>query len=721
LLFSCALLLPLLCGRALYWGDITLYFDPMSCFAAESLRSGHVPLWNPYIFCGQPFVGNPQCAFFYPTSALLWLVSVPVYLSLNSFLHVFLCGALTYRFLRRWTRFRLSALAGALVYMGSACVIGRLQFPPMIQTAPYFPLFLSALDACLDAPGTKATLGAAITTALIVLAGHPNLAYLIFVCGAFYGLMRLLATYRQAGNRGQEVALRCLGSGVAGMGLGFLVGAITLLPIAQLVVVSSRERLTEAQANRFTLSSERFLTLLFPRFLGHPASGDYWGGGNAWEPAIFIGWIPLVCIGYAVARRFRVRLVRFWVVATVLATWLAFGNNGGLYQLAFPIVPGLSTFHDPARFLFISTFAAVALTGVGLDAVIVDWKRWGLTSARLALPLIAIPLWWYGVDWNPTTPMSALDHVPATLSALRREPDGAELAAGRAYLADQKPLLQRYIVYRDYGPESSADTAAFLDTLLPNIGMRFGEEAASGYEPVAIRSEEVLDTAASAAFQHGDPSFSRLMDLMGVRVLLLPGSERIEDARFVRLGTSHPTAYRPLAVYANRDNPTRAWIVRRTRRVEGELRTMAALSAPDVRPDGTAILSAGHSEEALDMDAPGDALGTATVVSRSAGRAEIVADVGASPGFLIYSEAAVPGWKATLDGRPVRLYRADCALMGVFVPPGTHRVRFVYAPSAFRVGTYLSLLGVGVLSFLGTLVWGTRLTRRVRQEICSLR
>src|SRR5580700_12295893 len=68
LIFTLALLWPLVCGRSLYWGDIMLYFEPMQRFAAAELKSGRLPLWNPYLLCGQPFLGNPQMGVFYPLS-----------------------------------------------------------------------------------------------------------------------------------------------------------------------------------------------------------------------------------------------------------------------------------------------------------------------------------------------------------------------------------------------------------------------------------------------------------------------------------------------------------------------------------------------------------------------------------------------------------------------------------------------------------------------------
>ena len=44
-------------------------------FAAEYWRAHHaIPLWNPYIFGGMPFVGGMHGDIFYPTAWLRWLL-----------------------------------------------------------------------------------------------------------------------------------------------------------------------------------------------------------------------------------------------------------------------------------------------------------------------------------------------------------------------------------------------------------------------------------------------------------------------------------------------------------------------------------------------------------------------------------------------------------------------------------------------------------------------
>ena len=65
--------LPWLTGQVFYWGDTGSYFLPLHQFLRRELLAGRLPLWNPFMLCGTPFVGNPQMFPLYPTTALLAL------------------------------------------------------------------------------------------------------------------------------------------------------------------------------------------------------------------------------------------------------------------------------------------------------------------------------------------------------------------------------------------------------------------------------------------------------------------------------------------------------------------------------------------------------------------------------------------------------------------------------------------------------------------------
>ncbi len=72
-----------------------------------------------------------------------------------------------------------------------------------------------------------------------------------------------------------------------------------------------------------------------------------------------------------------------------------------------------------------------------------------------------------------------------------------------------------------------------------------------------------------------------------------------------------------------------------------------------------------------------------------------------APKILFLSDNFYPGWGATVDNRPTKIYRADTAFRAVVVPAGFHTVTFFYQPDSFVWGLKLSVLSATV--FLGFL------------------
>src|SRR5512132_4205303 len=87
-------------------------------FAAQHLRAGQgFPLWNPYLFGGMPYVDAMHGDIFYPTFLLRLVLPTDVAMTWGFILHIFLCGLLTYVFLRACGFGFFGALVGGLAYM----------------------------------------------------------------------------------------------------------------------------------------------------------------------------------------------------------------------------------------------------------------------------------------------------------------------------------------------------------------------------------------------------------------------------------------------------------------------------------------------------------------------------------------------------------------------------------------------------------------------------
>src|ERR1700679_3457928 len=57
-------------GQAYYANDLIYQFGPFRQFLKDQLLQGHFPLWNPYLYGGQPFFANPNSMMCYPLNYL---------------------------------------------------------------------------------------------------------------------------------------------------------------------------------------------------------------------------------------------------------------------------------------------------------------------------------------------------------------------------------------------------------------------------------------------------------------------------------------------------------------------------------------------------------------------------------------------------------------------------------------------------------------------------
>jgi hypothetical protein len=62
--------------------------------------------------------------------------------------------------------------------------------------------------------------------------------------------------------------------------------------------------------------------------------------------------------------------------------------------------------------------------------------------------------------------------------------------------------------------------------------------------------------------------------------------------------------------------------------------------------------------------------------------------------LLVLSDTYYPGWKAFVDGKETKIYRADYTFRAIPLNAGTHRVRFVYDPMSFKLGAGVTILGI---------------------------
>jgi len=85
---------------------------------------------------------------------------------------------------------------------------------------------------------------------------------------------------------------------------------------------------------------------------------------------------------------------------------------------------------------------------------------------------------------------------------------------------------------------------------------------------------------------------------------------------------------------------------------------------------------------------------TARIVGSSGGARLVVTVHADRRRLLVVREASFPGWRATIDGRPVSEVMVDGVFQGVVVPSGTSRVVLTFRPDGLSESEAVSLAAV---------------------------
>lgn len=652
-------------GGALYWGDVLLYFLPMLEYIQNEIRVGRIPLWNPYVLNGQPLVGNPQVALFYPTTLALRLLDVDTFLSFTAVFHVWLAWVGTYRYLRLLRLTRVSSVLGACTFAGSSAFLARMQFPTMIQTMAWLPWVLWAARRVAARPDGRRLCALGVVVGLAVLAGHPQMAYVALILAMATALAH---AYRRLAPL--EYKLRVTYAISTSLGLGAALSCVFWLPVAETVRMSSRQSLSLDMADRFVLMPEHLLSLVWPGYFGDPARGTYWTQGNMWEPALYLG-LPQLALAFLAMRRWRTdpRVVYHSLVAG-LSLWLALGARGGLYALAYYVIPGMSGFHDPARFCVPASLAVACLSALGLEHASARWPRmrtWGAVAFCVVIALL----------WT-----SRLTPVIAA-SELRYRARLAAIGEGhRVYSPMRQEQWYRYVNYADYGAGTGRYVHELTDTVSPNIGMRYDLEEAGGYEPVPIALATKLEGTVRTAFSSKTPLLEPLLSLADARLVLVPNGYRYVYPCLT------PVPILGNRVYRTRTAISRAWFVESVRHIPDTSRALVAMSRAGFSERREAIV---HTRSDVVFERSPRGMPERVTVTLSPGTMTLRFAPEPRTRFLVVSSTWMPGWRATANGRSLRVERCNVSLMGVVVPRDVGQVRLAYRPAVFLVGLYVTM------------------------------
>ena len=205
-------------------GDIVTQNYPWRAFGARAIRQGTIPLWNPYLLSGTPFLANAQSALFYPLNALYYVLPLPVAWSVKFLLTISLAGFLMALLVRSLGASMAAAVIGGLVFSCSGFITAW-QGWPHADTAIWLPLLFLACERLSRWPSWSSVGLLGVAFALPLLAGHPQTAFHMTFAATAFVAYRILRPPHTNPHRSRVIGMFLL-AGVLGFGLS----AVQVIP-----------------------------------------------------------------------------------------------------------------------------------------------------------------------------------------------------------------------------------------------------------------------------------------------------------------------------------------------------------------------------------------------------------------------------------------------------------------------------------------------------------
>ncbi len=354
--------------------DFAVSYYPRRVFMKRALESGEFPLWNPYSFCGTPFIADIQAGVLYPVNWFLLPLDPARQFAPYLYFHMLIGGVGMFYLLRRHRISPDIAFAAAAVFSFNEYFLKYIGLPTFLATAAWIPWMLLVTDRMLMRP----TLGAAVAAALVgtfsFLAGQPQTV----IHGAYALLIYIAArivTLRSVGGDSMGRPKAVAGAFLLAATLALLLCAAQLLPTAEIASQSARTSRSYEDVLSGSFHPVDILRAFVPDILGNTFQHDWWGGrfklGNSFFARInltglFAGTaVLLTALWGMITPGVRRRALPFTLVGAFFAL-VAFGTP--LTRFAWRFLPGFRFSRIDRASVFI-LLAVIALAAFAAEAL----------------------------------------------------------------------------------------------------------------------------------------------------------------------------------------------------------------------------------------------------------------------------------------------------------------------------------------------------------------
>lgn len=730
-------------------------FIPFRKFTTEQVNLGKIPLWNPYVFSGNVHLATFQSAVLYPLNILYTFLPLSDAWSILIIVQPILAGLFTFLFLRSLSISGRGSFLGAVGFAYSGWMMALWQEVLVInQSILWLPLSLYGVNVIASTPTRwwRGSFLLGVSLVFSILGGFPQM--IIYHAGTVI----VWSLYRWVGAETldkSKVFLAVSSSFLLSLG----VTAIGWVPALEAYLLSPRGAVDSAYIFQMFLTPLWHLfTFVAPDFWGNPGTYNYF------EPIVYlqertlalgVGVFFLSLLSFALNSRGS---MRFWKIFTLVTLSLGFAlpTSWIWYILHVPVLSAA----QPARIFILPVFGICVLAAYAYDVVIVRKSkipRWPVTvtvgvfvvaALFIALDTVLLKNFSYATISLRNLGLSVAFFAAASFLIYKMRGRSTFFFIGMTlltclwvvYYANKLLYFsERRFEYPIVAPIQKLQEIARFDRVwgygdgyvTRNIASYFHLYSPEGYEALysyrygmflnTIQTHGALlgniartDATLSETGQYEKMTYNpyrlRMLSLLSVKYIL---ERKGDDSEGITAKERFPDSLFRLAW---QDEQWRIW--------EYKDALPRSFFAPTylLRADGQATIDSIYDSGVnLGNTVIIDRVPTLPIEACCTDETARMSDVQITrydnefvslsvtaprDGFVFLSDQYFPGWKATVDGMPATIYRADYTFRAVEIPKGNHEVQFVYDPLSWHIaksvmlGSFVSVVGAyGVVVF----------------------
>ena len=697
-----------------------------------SLIKGIIPLWNPYQFAGMPFMAGLKPMVFYPFNLLFFFGEIPSW-NMLLFFQLFLAFFFCYLLLRRLQVSVWGSVLSAIAYAFSSLMVGFLEFGSDGHTLIWLPFLCWCLFSYVYSKKGRYLFGLGIGVAFSIFAGHLQMAAYEF--GLIVALTLYLYRIKQLSK--MELYRVCMAL-IAGLGIA----SMQLLPSIELFSLSARGTgLTRTLFAEGLIRPYELLRIFSPDMFGHPATGELRIGYI--ETSGYYGLVPLFFTFFALFKKQYSPIVRFFIIVCVLSVIFSLWPFGLLLSyLRIPIL----TSGSGGRLFFLALFSGAVLAGFGLDVFMQDQNNKG--KLRLALVFcmgvvvliisafltntyvgyfgatlrntkfsmvvvigfLAIFLFYFFINLKKLR----WGGIIFLISILLLSYIDVFRMGYRFLTFSNSKFLYPEIPVTQFVKEKTKDTLGRVYGLAGSeVPTALGIQSIETYNPLypkrtatafkALEGQEALDYPMNVFRFENSERLKYVFDVLGVSYIVMENAKNpsITYFRSIAFQNDFTKVYSDERhdVYENSKAYPRFGLFYQ---IHPDMTEEAILD--DMRNRKTDLRTTLLLEDGV-RETPANGTGSARLLVSDLNAQTYAVDT-TTEAFFYVSDAYFPGWKAMINGKDAKLYRANYNFRAVRVPKGSSTIQFLYKPASFITGiavSCVSCIGLLLLAFLNHL------------------